>query len=171
MSEIINFKTIESSEKTNSLIKDKSNLAKNAEAYIKYETGQEVKRPEITVSKDGRINVDKRRSIRIDHKGVASDIVKIANMVPGLSTMSRKVLSIRCINPGITTLGISLATGINEMNVKMYEREGLDKIKYYLRNNLSYNDSVEKASKDNVVSKAIVGELNKQGNKNSLLKW
>ncbi len=51
----------------------------------------------------------------------------------------------------------------------MYERDGLNRIKGYLRNNLNYKDAAEKAAKDKVVSNAIAGELNKQGNKNSLL--
>lgn len=149
---------------------DQSESARQAEKYIKQETGATASNADIKVDDNGQIIVDKRRKIRIDHAGVASDIVKIANMVPGISPMSRKVLSIRCINPGITTLGISMATGISEIDVKMYEREGLNRIKQYLRDNLNYKDASEKAAKDNVVSKAIAGELNLQGSKNSLLK-
>lgn len=149
---------------------DKSNAAKEAEKYIQQETGHVQKAADIKVDENGQIVVDKRRKITINHAGVANDITKIANMVPGLSPMSRKVLSIRVINPGITTMGISLATGISEMDVKAYERDGLERIKGYLRDNLNYKDAAEKAAKDNVVSRAIAGELNKQGSKNSLLK-
>lgn len=167
MDEIINFKAQEAAEKTNDLIKnDKSASARKAEDFIKYQTGANESSPNISVDKQGRINVDRVRKIRIDHKHVASDILKMVHIIPNMSLNSRRVMSIRVMNPGITTMGISLSTGLPELSVKQYEREGLEKIKDHLRKT-KYDDVVEKAVKD--IKNEKIDNYNLQGQKNSLL--
>lgn len=170
MDELTKYRLEAGAEKTNHMIKnDKSLQAKKSEDYIKYQTGADVSSPQISVDKQGRINVDQRRSIRIDHKSVASDIVKIAYMVPGISSIARRIIGSRVVNPGITACGIGLSLGLTEVDVLRFEQDAINKIKIFLATDLNYKDAVEKASKDNVVSEAVARSLNLQGNKNSLL--
>ena len=145
-----------------------SKSAKSAEQYIQYATKQDVKHKDITLDEHGRINVDRHKSIKIDHVALATQFIKMANVVPGVSALSRKIINTRLINPGISTTGIGLSLGLRDAEVLKYERDGLSRIKEFL-SRISMEDAVAKANRDNLVNEAVKN-LNLQGKDNSLLK-
>ena len=145
-----------------------SKSAKSAEQYIQYATKQDVKHKDITLDEHGRINVDRHKSIKIDHVALATQFIKMANVVPGVSALSRKIINTRLINPGISTTGIGLSLGLRDAEVLKYERDGLSRIKEFL-SRISMEDAVAKANRDNLVNEAFKN-LNLQGKDNSLLK-
>lgn len=152
---------------------DKSNIAKGAEAYIKQQTGVDLsKHKSIELDEQGRIKVDKRNSVRIDHVACSNDLIKLAGIVP-MPQKSRDIINLKIVNPGINMHGISLVMKLRSDEITAYEREGLNRIKDYLgkmASNKALSEAVDKYNKDNSASKAVdVLNLNKQGKKNSLL--
>lgn len=147
---------------------NQSESAKSAEQYIQYATKQDVKHKEITLDEHGRINVDRHKSIKVDHVALATQFIKMANVVPGISALSRRIITTRLINPGISTTGIGISLGMRDAEVLKHERDGLNRIKQFL-SRISTEDAVAKANRDNLVNEAVKN-LNLQGKDNSLLK-
>lgn len=147
---------------------NQSRSAKKAEDYIRYVTKQDVKQKDIKVDEHGRICVDSHKSIKVDHVALATQFIKLANVVPGITPIGRKIITTRLINPGISTSGIGLSIGLRDSEVLKYERDGLNRIKQYIAEN-SLDEAVEKANRDNLVTNAVKN-LNLQGKDNSLLK-
>lgn len=147
---------------------EQSKKARQAEEYIRYATKQEVKHKDIEVDEQGRICVDKHKSIKVDHLALATQFIKLANVIPGITTIGRKIITTRLINPGISTAGIGLSVGLRDTEVLAYERDGLNRMKEYI-GKTSLGEATEKANRDNLVSEAVKN-LNLQGKDNSLLK-
>lgn len=145
----------------------KSKKASAAEDFIRYSTKQEVKQRDIKLDEQGRICVDKHKSIQINHPALANQFIKLANIVPGVLPLSRKIISTRLLNPGISTSGIGLSLGLLDSEVNKYEREGLERIKLYIHR-MSLQEATDKANRDNAVDVAVKN-LNLQGDQNSLL--
>lgn len=146
---------------------DQSKSAKKAVDYIQYTTKQEVKHKDLQLDEHGRIKVDSHKSIKIDHVALATQFIKLAGVVPGITTIGRKIIQTRLMNPGISTTGIGLQLGMRDSEILKYERDGLNRIKQYI-NEGSLQVAAEKANKDRMVTEAVKN-LNLQGNKNSLL--
>lgn len=146
---------------------DISSTARKAEDYIRYATKKEVKQKEIRLDEHGRICVDKHKSTVIDHKALASNFVKLASVVP-MSAISRKIIQMKLINPGISMTGVSLQMGLLAHEISAYEKEGLNRISEYIRRT-SLQEASEKANTDSAIERAVKN-LNLQGKDNSLLK-
>ncbi len=146
---------------------DQAKIAKNAEDYIRHETKQEVKQRDIKLDEHGRICVDKHKSIKVDHVALATQFIKFANVIPGVHQLSRKIITTRLMNPGISTTGIGLSIGLRDDEVLKYERDGLNRIKQFIATT-SFQEASEKANRDNIVNDAVKN-LNLQGKNNSLL--
>lgn len=147
---------------------NQSKSAKKAEDFIRYTTKQEVKQKDIKVDADGRICVDRHKSIKVDHVALAEQFIKFANVIPGISTLARRIITTRIMNPGISTTGIGLAIGLRDAEVIKHERDGLNRIKEFI-GRTSFQEGVEKANRDGLVDEAVKN-LNLQGDNNSLLK-
>lgn len=145
-----------------------SKTTKNAEDYIRYTTKQDVQQREIKVDDQGRICVDKHKSITVDHVALATGIIKLVNAIPGIHQISLKVISTRILNPGISTTGIGISMGMRDDEILNYEKDGLNRVKEFL-GRTSLGEAVEKSNRDNLVDEAVKN-LNLQGNNNSLLK-
>lgn len=141
--------------------------AKEAEKYIQYTTKQAVKQRDIKVDEHGRICVDSHKSIKVDHVALAEQFIKFANVIPGISQLSRKIITTRIINPGISTSGIGLSLGMRDVEVLKYERDGISRIKQFI-GSTSFLEASEKANRDGLVTNAVKN-LNLQGKDNSLL--
>lgn len=148
-------------------VNDKSVVAKKAEDYIRYATKQDVKHKEIRLDEQGRICVDKHKSTVIDHKALASNFVKLASIVP-MSAISRKIIQMKLVNPGISMTGVSLQMGLLAHEINSYEKDGINRISEYIRRT-SLQEASEKANADSSVKRAVKN-LNVQGKDNSLLK-
>lgn len=146
---------------------DQAKSAKRAEDFIRYTTKNEVKQRDIKLDDEGRICVDKHKSIKIDHVALATQFIKLASVVPGITTLGRHIIQKRLMNPGISTAHIGLSLGMRDVEVLKYEREGLNRIKQFI-GNTSFQEVVSKANRDNLVTEAVKN-LNLQGDKNSLL--
>lgn len=103
----------------------------------------------ITVDDKGAINVDKRKTITIDHAGAANMVLKHINVVPNLSIQSRLILTMKVMNPGIKNRYIAKEMQITEYDVQMYEREGINRCADYLRKQ-TLQDSIDKFNKDEI---------------------
>lgn len=145
---------------------DKSKSAQQAEDYIRYTTKQDVKQKDL-VDENGNIKVDRRTSKTINHAALANDFIKLVSMVP-MSPISRKIMQMKIINPGISMTGVSLQTGLLAHEIKAYENEGVNRIIEFLRKT-SLEDAKEKFNSDSAVEYAVKN-LNLQGKDNSLLK-
>lgn len=145
-----------------------SKTSHKSEEYIRYTTKQEVKQRDIKVDEHGRICVDKHKSIKVDHVALANNFIKLANVVPGISTIARKIITTRLLNPGISTMGIGLSIGIRDDEVLRYERDGINRIKEFI-GRTSFQEANEKANRDGLMDEAVKN-LNLQGKDNSLLK-
>lgn len=146
---------------------NQSKSANKAEDYIRYETRQEVKQREIKLDEHGRICVDKHKSTTIDHKALASNFFKLAQVVP-MSRISRKIIQLKLVNPGISITGVSLQTGLLAHEINEYEKDGINRISEYIKKT-SLEEASGKANRDAAVEIAVKN-LNKQGKENSLLK-
>ncbi len=147
---------------------DKSKAAHQAEDYIRYTTKQEVKQKDLKLDDQGRICVDKHKSIRIDHVALAQQIIKYVSITPGIHPLAIKIIHTRIMNPGISTTGIGLSVGLRDAEVLAYERDGLNRTKEFI-SRTSFEEGVEKANRDGIVDEAVKN-LNLQGANNSLLK-
>lgn len=147
---------------------NQSKSARKAEDYIRYATKQDVKQKDIKLDDQGRICVDRHKSIKVDHVALATQFIKMANITPGIHQLSRKIISTRIMNPGISTAGIGLSMGMRDVEVLKYERDGLNRIKEYIRLT-SLEEAAEKYNRDIIVEDAVKN-LNLQGDNNSLLK-
>lgn len=146
---------------------NQSKSAKKAQDYIQYATRQEVKHKDLKIDEHGRICVDSHKSIKIDHIALAEQFIKMANIVPGITTISRKIITTRIMNPGISTTALGLSVGMRDTEVLAYERDGLNRIKEFI-GRTSFQEAVEKSNRDNIVTDSVKN-LNLQGTKNSLL--
>lgn len=146
---------------------DQSKTAKRAVDYIQYTTKQEVKQRELTLDEHGRINVDKHKSIKVDHVALATQFIKLSGVVPGILPLGRQIIQTRLLNPGISTSGIGLSLGLRDSEVLKYERDGLNRIKEFI-GKISFGEATEKANRDQLVTDAVKN-LNLQGKNNSLL--
>lgn len=144
-----------------------SKTTNKAEDYIRYATKQDVQQRELKVDEQGRICVDKHKSTTINHVAVANNFVKLAAIVP-MNAMSRKIIQMKLVNPGISVTGISLQVGLLAHEIKQYERDGLNRITDFIRRT-SLQEATDKANSDSAVEYAIKN-LNVQGKDNSLLK-
>ncbi len=143
-----------------------SKTTRNAEDYIRYVTKQDVKQRDL-VDANGRIHVDSHKSTTINHAALANDFVKLAGIVP-MSAISRKIIQMKLVNPGITMTGVSLQTGLLAHEIKQYEKDGINRISDFIRRT-SIEEAKEKANSDSAVEVAVKN-LNLQGKENSLLK-
>ncbi len=146
---------------------NQSKSAKQAEDYIRYTTKQDVKQREIKLDDQGRICVDKHKSTTINHVALANNFVKLASIVP-MSQISRKIIQLKLVNPGITMTGVSLQTGLLAHEIKSYEKDGLNRMSDFIRRT-SLQEATNKANSDSAIEYAIKN-LNMQGKENSLLK-
>lgn len=146
---------------------NQSQTAKSAEDYIRYTTKQAVHQRDIKVDEQGRICVDKRVSKTINHVALANNFVKLASIVP-MGRISRKIIQMKLVNPGISYTGISLQTGLLAHEIKAYEREGINRIEAYLKRT-DLQEAIDKTNRDSAVEHAVKN-LNVQGKDNSLLK-
>ncbi len=143
---------------------DQSKSAKQAEDYIRYATKKDVVHKELV--QDGKIKVDSRKSTTIRHAELANNFVKLASIVP-MSPISRKIIQLRLVNPGISITGVSLQTGLLAHEIKAYETEGLKRITQYL-DKTSLQEATDKFNTERTVEHAVKN-LNMQGKDNSLL--
>lgn len=120
------------------------------------------------IVKNGKIQYTKRNKETIDHAQTANTILKLINITPGLSIKSRKIMSMRIINPGISTLSVAIQFGIREFDVKKYEEDGKNKVKEYI-SHCSTQESINKFNTERIIENDLKN-LNKQGNANPLLK-
>ncbi len=151
----------------------KSKIAKQAESYIKYETGVDLtKQSAVELDEHGAIKVDRRTSKTVNHVACANDLIKLAGIVP-MPEKSRSIIQLKIVNPGIQMAGVCLFMRMRAEDVKNYETEGLNRIKDYLKNidlNKNMSEAVEKYNKDTASSKVTEAlNLNLQGSKNSLI--
>lgn len=146
---------------------NQSRSSKQAEDYIRYTTKQDVKQKEIRVDEQGRICVDKHKTTTINHAALANDFVKLASMVP-MSRISRKIIQLKLVNPGISMTGVSLQTGLLAHEITKYEKEGLNRITDFIRRT-SLQEAKDKFNSDSTIEDAVKN-LNVQGKENSLLK-
>lgn len=153
-------------EETNAQITaDKSKQAKRAEEYILKETGQDVtKGAKVEVGEDGRIKVDRRSKKVINHVAVANEFVKLVNIAPGVSALSRQIISTKILNPGISYTGLGLIFKMRNEEIMKYEADGISRVKRYLVG-FQVDEAVAKFNKDGILPDI----KNAQGNKNSLL--
>lgn len=101
----------------------------------------------LLVDNMGRLKVDKRRSVQIDHAGAANAVIKHINVVPNLSVESRMIMTIRVMNPGIKLRYIAQQMKISEYDVRMYEHEGLNRCAAYIKH-LAFEESIKKFNMD-----------------------
>ncbi len=146
---------------------DRSKIAKDASNYIQYTTKKNVSDQQLKIDDQGRICVDKYKKTTINHVAVANNFVKLANVVP-MPSLSRKIIQLRLVNPGITITGICLQTGLVAGEVKLYEQEGVNRIKAYLQKT-SLQEATDKFNSESAVEYAVKN-LNMQGKDNSLFK-
>lgn len=146
---------------------DKSKIAKDASKYIQYTTKKNASEQELKIDEQGRICVDKYKKTTINHVALANNFVKLANVVP-MPPLSRKIIQLRLVNPGITITGICLQTGLLATEVKLYEQEGINRMTSYLRKT-SLQEATDKFNTDSAVEYAVKN-LNMQGKDNSLFK-
>lgn len=147
-------------------MKDQSNKAKAAEDYIRYATKQDVHQKQIELDAQGRIKVDQYKSKTINHVELANTFVKLASVVP-MHKISRRIIQMKLVNPGISVTGISLQTGLRSNEIKAYETDGINRIVDYMKKT-DLQESTDKFNAERVIE-AEVKNLNLQGNKNSLL--
>lgn len=145
---------------------DQSKSAHKAEDYIRYVTKKDVKQREL-VDANGKIHVDSHKSTTINHVALANDFVKLAGIVP-MSQVSRKIIQMKLVNPGISMTGISIQTGLLAHEIKQYEKDGINRISDFIRRT-SIEEAKEKANSNSAVEVAVKN-LNLQGKDNSLLK-
>ncbi len=143
----------------------RSQTAKEAEKYIQYTTKQDPTKNQLQINEQGQIKVDKRTNTTINHVALANNFVKLAAIVP-MPTVSRKIIQLRLVNPGITITGICLQTGLRSAEVGLYEQEGVNLIKDYLKKT-DLQAAIDKANKTSSIDSDIKN-LNKQGKHNSL---
>ena len=139
-----------------------SKKAKKASDFIKYETGKTVIEKPFDLSK-----ISKRKE-NIDHGAMANALIKIINTTPGLSDVSKKVMSMKIINPGITNMGIALQLGMREYEVTQWENHGKEVVKTQI-DRCSLEDHIGRANTDRAVETAVKN-LNLTGKNNELLK-
>lgn len=121
---------------------------------IQHATKKEYKQKELKLDDSGRILVDNHKHTHLNHVGLANAIVKFANIVPGIHGLARKIISMRIVNPGISTTQIGLSFGLRDIEVLKYEREGINRIKSFLA-----TTSLQEASNKFNVERAIMNEV------------
>lgn len=146
--------------------KDMSKLVKKAEDYLLHSTKGKASGASHIV-KDGNIKYTKRNKETISHVETANALLKIINVTPGLSSISRKIMSTRLINPGISTLSIALQLGLRELDVKRYEDEGKNRVKDYIKFH-SMESNIEKFNTERVIANELKN-LNKTGKANPMI--
>lgn len=99
----------------------------------------------------GRINVDTVKSVHIDHAGAANMVLKHIHVVPNLSVESRMIMTIKVMNPGIKNKYIARQMKMSEYDVRMYEKEGVNRCAAYVRQ-LTLEDSMKKFNMDKLNS-------------------
>jgi len=105
-----------------------SKRADEAKDFIERTTKRELKS---NISKND-IKFTQGRQEHLSHTDTANALLKIINVTPGIPVLSRKVMSMRIINPGITVLAVALELGIRELDVVKYEKAGKSRVKDYI---------------------------------------
>jgi hypothetical protein len=96
---------------------------------------------------------------------MANQFIKLAGITP-MHKLSRDIIQMKLVNPGITMTGLSLAFRMRAEDILAYEKEGLNRIAQYIKST-SIQESTNKFNRD--VKEAEAKNLNKQGDSNSLL--
>lgn len=122
--------------------------------HIQRTTKREFKQKELKLDEQGKILVDNHKHTHLDHAGLANALVKFANVVPGIHALSRKIISMRIVNPGISTTKIGLTFGMRDDEILKYERDGINRIKSFLA-----TTSLQEASNKFNVERAIMNEV------------
>ena len=74
---------------------------------------------EIKTDDRGSLLVDKHKSVKIDHAATSNMMIKHINIVPNLSTESRLIMTMKCMNPGLKNRVIAHEMRISEYDVFM----------------------------------------------------
>lgn len=145
---------------------DQTKSARQAEDYIRYTTKKDVQQKNIGVDEHGRIRVDRHKTTTINHVALANNFVKLASIVP-MSPISRKIIQLKLVNPGISMTGVSLQTGLLAGEIKAYEKDGINRISDFIRRT-SLQEATDKFNTDRIIENEVKN-LNVQGKENSIL--
>ena len=129
-----------------------SKKANNAVDYIQRTTKSDFK--EKSLVNEGKIVVDSYDKKTYQHEVVANQILKIINVVPGLSKMAKQVMSMKIVNPGISNMQVALACAIREEDVKKYEKHGKEMCAVFMKR-CSVEDAQGKFNADRIIENEI----------------
>lgn len=98
--------------------------------------------------KDGIIKTNLQKKVRVDHVKTAEALVKFINMTPMLNKISRKIMTLKITNPGISIERISILCALRKDEIDAYEVEGVQVVRNFMRM-VSIDDGVKAFEKNN----------------------
>jgi hypothetical protein len=105
---------------------------KEAEEYIKRHAKGRAVDLGIETS-NGKITVDSHKRVQVNHVKMAEVLLKFINTTPGLSMMSRKVMTLKIGQPGISIERLSILCALRKNEIEAYELEGKQIVKDFMR--------------------------------------
>lgn len=130
-----------------------------ARKYIRYSTGRDANDKAIELDEQGRLKVDEHRQIKVDHVALANVVLKYINVIPGIPHLSRKIMNLRIVNPGMSNMATALALGIREHEIPLWEQEGLYRVKQFI-SRISMQDATDKFNTERLIE-AEIKNMNK----------
>jgi hypothetical protein len=103
---------------------------------------------------DGKINVDSRKTIHADHMRLAESLTKFINMTPNMNPISKKIMTMKIVNPGYTSDSVAIILGLRKVEVEAYELDGKNRVKEYMCTT-DFNDCIKKFEQNGVVERAV----------------
>lgn len=100
------------------------------------------------------LKVDQRKSTKVSHVEMANTLLKYINIVPGISTVGRKVMSMKIVNPGINMDQVAIALGLRVHECIAYERDAMERVKNYMRS-LSVQEGINKFNTERLVENEV----------------
>lgn len=128
--------------------------ADEARKYIEQTTKAPVKDSPIELTKRGEIKVDKHTKNTINHTDLANAMIKYIAITPGINPLSRKIMTSKIINPGMTNLTFALKFGMREEEVRLYEVEGKMRVMGFL-NRISSQDAINKFNTERTIQNEV----------------
>lgn len=126
---------------------------KEAKAYLEKHFKKPLSEIDKNFNQDGKINVDRKRSIKVDHLETANVLLKLINVTP-MHYMCKRIMTFKIQNPGIDNLRVAWTFGIQTSDVVKYEADGKKACMAYMKKT-SLQEGVDKFNSEQIVSNAV----------------
>lgn len=105
-----------------------------ARKYIKKNSNNKVSDSDLGIQvENGRVKYATKKKITVNHVEMAETITKFIAMTPKMHILSRKIMTMKIVNPGMTTTQVGLALGLRDHEVTAYETDGKNRVKDFMR--------------------------------------